>query len=124
MANEFGMRFPAETPANIVMSVFPTQLYEVVLGFLMFVVLWRMRDHKHAQGWLFGVYMVLAGVERFVIEFYRAKDDRLLFGLTYAQGIAIAIAVGGVFLMMARSRVGPGRAGIYASDSLALPSVS
>ena len=41
----------------------------------MFLILWRFRDHKHREGWLFGVYCVLAGVERFVIEFFRAKDD-------------------------------------------------
>ena len=113
MASEFGTVFPPGTAANTVLSVYPTQLYEVVLGFVMFLVLWRMRDHKHAQGWLFGVYLVLAGLERFVIEFYRAKDDRLLFGLTYAQGIAVAVAVAGVVLMLARSRVGPDRVGIY-----------
>jgi len=82
----------------------------------MFVVLWRMRDHKHAQGWLFGVYMVLAGLERFAIEFFRAKDDRFLVGLTYAQGIGIAVAIGGAILMMTRSRVGPGRVGIYETE--------
>ena len=47
-----------------------------LLGLVMFGILWRMRDHKHAEGWLFGVYCVLAGVERFIIEFFRAKDDR------------------------------------------------
>ena len=116
MASEFGSKVPPGASANAVLSVYPTQLYEVVLGFLMFVVLWRMRDHKHAQGWLFGVYMVLAGLERFAIEFFRAKDDRFLVGLTYAQGIGIAVAVGGAILMMMRSRVGPGRAGIYETD--------
>ncbi len=120
MASEFGTIAPAGTPASAVLSVYPTQLYEVVLGFIMFLVLWRMRDHKHAQGWLFGVYMVLAGVERFVIEFFRAKDDRLLFvGLTYAQGIALAVAVAGAILMMVRSRVGAGRAGIYEGEPAA-----
>ena len=44
----------------------------------MFCILWRLRDHKHAEGWLFGVYCVLAGIERFIIEFFRAKDDRLV----------------------------------------------
>ena len=114
MASEFGSAVPDGVSPNSVLSVYPTQLYEVVLGFIMFLVLWRMRDHKHAEGWLFGVYMVFAGVERFVIEFFRAKDDRLLFGITYAQGIALAIVALGVVVMMLRSRVGAGKAGIYA----------
>ena len=114
MASEFGSAVPDGVSPNSVLSVYPTQLYEVVLGFIMFLVLWRMRDHKHAEGWLFGVYMVFAGVERFVIEFFRAKDDRLLFGITYAQGIALVIVALGVVVMMLRSRIGAGKAGIYA----------
>lgn len=119
MASEFGSAVPDGVSPNAVLSVYPTQLYEVVLGFIMFLVLWRMRDHKHAEGWLFGVYMVFAGVERFVIEFYRAKDDRLLFGITYAQGIALVIVALGVVVMMLRSRIGAGRAGIYAESVVA-----
>jgi phosphatidylglycerol:prolipoprotein diacylglycerol transferase len=96
-----------------VLSVYPTQLYEVALGLVMFLVLWRLRDHKHAEGWLFGVYAVMAGLERFIIEFFRAKDDRLVMGLTYAQMIALAFVAFGVVWMMWRSRPGPGRPGIY-----------
>ena len=73
------------------------------MGFVMFAVLWRVRDHKHAEGWLFGVYRVLAGIERFIIEFFRAKDDRFdwAFGLSMAQVIAIGIALVGVAIMAA-----------------------
>jgi phosphatidylglycerol:prolipoprotein diacylglycerol transferase len=119
MAHEFGLMVPDGVSPNAVLSVYPTQLYEVVLGFIMFLVLWRMRDHTHAQGWLFGVYMVFAGLERFVIEFFRAKDDRLLVGLTYAQGIALVFVALGVAVMIARSRVAPGKEGIYAPDVVA-----
>src|SRR6476661_64150 len=81
---------------NHVLSVHPTQLYEVTLGFVMFLIMWRVRDHKHAEGWLFGLYCVLAGVERFIVEFFRAKDDRIFAGgLTVAQIIAILFAIGG-----------------------------
>jgi phosphatidylglycerol:prolipoprotein diacylglycerol transferase len=117
MAHEFGATVPPGVSPNAVLSVYPTQLYEVVLGFIMFLVLWRMRDHKHAEGWLFGVYMVLAGLERFAIEFFRAKDDRLLFGLTYAQGIALVFVALGVVVMLLRSRVAAGKPGIYATLS-------
>jgi phosphatidylglycerol:prolipoprotein diacylglycerol transferase len=114
MARNFGTAIPDGAKFNTVLSVFPTQLFEVALGLLMFGVLWRMRDHKHAEGWLFGVYCVLAGVERFIIEFFRAKDDRLLIGLTYAQLIALVFVAMGVVWMMLRWKVGPDRPGIHA----------
>src|SRR3712207_8658734 len=56
-------------------------------SFAMFFLLWRLRDHRHAEGWLFGAYLVLAGAERFLIEFLRAKDDRFFGPLTVAQEI-------------------------------------
>ena len=114
MAREFGTVIPAGASAATVLSVYPTQLLEVALGLVMFGFLWRIRDHEHAEGWLFGVYCVLAGIERFIVEFFRAKDDRFIAGLTYAQVIALLFVAGGVVWMMLRWRVGPGRRGIYA----------
>jgi phosphatidylglycerol:prolipoprotein diacylglycerol transferase len=96
---DFGVSSLAGHPAQEVVSVYPTQLFEVGLGLVMFAVLWRMRRHRHREGWLFGVYCVLAGLERFVIEFFRAKDDRFLGGLTVAQGIAIGFVFAGVVIM-------------------------
>jgi phosphatidylglycerol:prolipoprotein diacylglycerol transferase len=114
MAREFGLAIPVGTAPNTVLSVYPTQLYEVALGLVMFGILWRLRDHKHAEGWLFGVYCMLAGVERFIIEFFRAKDDRFVGGLTYAQLIALAFVAAGMALMLLRRRVKNGTSGIYA----------
>ena len=95
MQRLFGVPIPAGALPNTVLSVYPTQLFEVALGFVMFLMLWRLRDHKHAEGWLFGVYMVLAGAERFMIEFFRAKDDRMIAGMTVAQLIAWSSWSGG-----------------------------
>jgi len=117
MAREFGIPLPPGTGPTTVLSVYPTQLYEVAMGLAMFGIVWRLRDHKHAEGWLFGVYAVLAGIERFIVEFYRAKDDRLVYGLTYAQLIALAFVVFGVAWMAAFWRVREGWPGIYGSKS-------
>ncbi|HEV2181397.1 MAG TPA: prolipoprotein diacylglyceryl transferase family protein [Gemmatimonadaceae bacterium] len=115
MAATFHLPIPPGATPSTVLSVYPTQLFEVALGFLMFVILWRLRDHKHAEGWLFGVYMVLAGVERFCIEFLRAKDDRFFGVLTMAQLIALAAVVAGVIWMRARRTVSQSAPGIYAT---------
>ena len=116
MTEMFGAQLPPNTSPFSVVSVHPTQLYETVLGFLMFAVLWRLRDHKHAEGWLFGLYCVLAGVERFVIEFFRAKDDRAFGPFTTAQAIALAIGLAGAIWMYLRRNVTPEAPGIYSAD--------
>lgn len=103
MNRSFGVPIPDGVSPDTVLAVHPTQLYETVLGMLMFAVLWRLRDHKHAEGWLFGAYCVLAGLERFVIEFFRAKDDRFFRPLTAAQVIGLSIAAAGVVVMALRS---------------------
>lgn len=115
MSQLFGVSFPAGTDPSAVIAVHPTQIYEVILGFVMFLIVWRFRDHKHAAGWLFGLYAVLAGLERFAIEFVRAKDDRFFGGLTLAQMIALGFVAAGVAWMYSRRDIGPGRPGIYAS---------
>jgi phosphatidylglycerol:prolipoprotein diacylglycerol transferase len=89
---------PATLAPNEVVSVYPTQLLEVVLGLVMFGVLWRLRHHRHAAGWLFGVYCVLAGTERFLVEFLRAKSD-MVGPVTSAQVVALAVAAAGVLLL-------------------------
>jgi phosphatidylglycerol:prolipoprotein diacylglycerol transferase len=93
---------PLGSHADTILAVHPTQLYETVFGFLMFLFLWRLRDHRHLQGWLFGLYCVLAGMERFLIEFVRVEPDRLSVGLPIAQVVALAITATGGLLMYAR----------------------
>jgi phosphatidylglycerol:prolipoprotein diacylglycerol transferase len=111
---------PGASPGDV-LSVIPTQLIEVALGAIMFTILWRMRDHKHAEGWLFGVWAVLAGTERFVVEFLRAKDDRVSWamGLSMAQFIAIGIIIVGLVVMRMRRDLGPGRQGVSAVPAVA-----
>lgn len=94
-----GIAFPAGTDPFQVVAVHPTQVYETVLMLAVFTWLWSKRDHAHAAGWLFAAWLVLAGVERFLIEFLRAKDDRILGGFTLAQATSLALVATGVLLM-------------------------
>ena len=91
-----------------VIPVHPTQLYEIAMSTLIFLALWRIRDHRHNPGWLFMLWLALAGVERFVVEFFRAKDDRFFGALTLAQVISVAIVLVGMAVMM-RSKAAPAR---------------
>ena len=115
MVAEFKQSALAALPPTEVVAVYPTQLFEVALGLAMFAILWRLRDHKHATGWLFGVYCVLAGIERFIVEFFRAKDDRFFGGFTMAQVIALVFVLGGFAWMQMRRTVRDGAPGILAT---------
>ena len=114
LVEQFGVKTLAGRPPLEVVAVHPTQLYEVAMGLAIFWLLWKLRDHKHAEGWLFGLYCVLAGVERIVVEFFRAKDDRFMGPFTLAQTIALLFVIGGAVWMQMRRNVGEGRPGIYA----------
>jgi phosphatidylglycerol:prolipoprotein diacylglycerol transferase len=115
LVHDYGNYIPRDVPPDLVLAVHPTQLYEVAMGLVMFAILWRLRDHRHAEGWLFGLYCVLAGVERFVVEFYRAKDDRFLGPFTTAQVIAFGFLAAGALLMARRRTVRPSAPGVYAA---------
>ncbi len=114
LTQQFGLKEYADLPMNQVLAVHPTQLYETAMGLLMFWIIWRLRDHKHAMGWLFGLYCVLQGVERFIVEFFRAKDDRFFGVLTMAQVIAIGFVVAGAVWMQMRARPSKSQPGILA----------
>ena len=96
----FRMEVPPGTSPFEVMAVHPTQLYESAIMLIAFWAIWRLRFHRHAVGWLFGVYMIIAGVERFLIEFLRAKDDRLLGSFTVAQLASLAVVAAGAVVLV------------------------
>jgi len=88
----WGMAYPDGTEPTTD-EVHPTPVFETVAMGLVALVLWNLRD-RFAPGVLFALYLVLAGIERFLIEFIR-RNDGVLVGLTPAQLISVAMAVGG-----------------------------
>jgi phosphatidylglycerol:prolipoprotein diacylglycerol transferase len=116
MSSEFKQGlFPGLAPTDVI-AVYPTQLFEVLMGLVMFAVLWRMKDHKHAAGWLFGAYCVLAGAERIIVEVFRAKDDRFFGPFTMAQVIGLLFLIGGAIWMQMRREVRDGAPGVFAKS--------
>ncbi|MFN2326006.1 MAG: prolipoprotein diacylglyceryl transferase [Gemmatimonadales bacterium] len=108
----FGIPIPEGMDPATVLSVHPTQLFEVVLLLGAFMLLWAWRTKPWGTGWLFGAYLVLAGVERFLIEILRAKDDRFLGVFTIAQLTSVILVVVGVTLILRLKDAGraePGR---------------
>ena len=107
---QFGITVDPELVARFgdVVPVHPTQLYEVAMSTLIFFLLWSLRERPFQDGWLFALWLALAGLERFIVEFFRAKDDRFFGVLTLAQVISlILIGIGVYWALRLRS---PGKA--------------
>ena len=96
----FGVTVSPGVDPSTVMTVHPTQLYEVAAMLVAFAVLWVLRKKGRPVGWLFGVYLVFAGIERFLVEIVRAKDDRLLGPFTVAQLASVVLVALGALLMV------------------------
>jgi phosphatidylglycerol:prolipoprotein diacylglycerol transferase len=101
-----GIDVPADVSATTVLAVHPTQLYETAIMMVAFFFLWQWRKLPRPAGWLFGGYLVWAGAERFVIEIFRAKDDRFLGPFTIAQVTSVLLVLVGIALL-ARLRNAP-----------------
>jgi phosphatidylglycerol---prolipoprotein diacylglyceryl transferase len=81
-------------------EVHPTPVYETVSMGIVTLVLWHLRD-RLAPGMVFGLYLVLAGTERFLVEFIR-RNDSVLGGLTLPQLISLAMLALGVAVLWSR----------------------
>ena len=99
LKNLFGIPIPEGVDPSTVLAVHPTQLYEVLAMLLAFAILWSLRKSGRPVGWLFGLYLVFAGVERFLVEILRAKDDRFLGPFTLAQLTSVIIVVIGLVIL-------------------------
>jgi phosphatidylglycerol:prolipoprotein diacylglycerol transferase len=84
-------------------EVHPTPIYETLATGLIGLVLWHLRD-RFRPGGLFALYLVLAGLERLLIEFLR-RNETVVAGLTFAQLISVAmVAAGLAWLIRLRER--------------------
>jgi phosphatidylglycerol:prolipoprotein diacylglycerol transferase len=97
--SEAGVALPAGLDPLQVVAVHPTQIYETVVMLGAFAWLWSRRGHGHAAGWLFAAWLTIAGLERFLIEFLRAKDDRFFGPITLAQVTSVALVLAGAWLL-------------------------
>ena len=109
----FGWQAPAGTDPTTLFAVHPTMLYETGFMTIAFMVLWSLRMKPYGTGWLFGLYLVFAGGERFAVEFLRLKDDRFLAGFTVAQLTSVLLVLAGMALIAICRRMGEADPGAY-----------
>jgi len=90
----WGMAFPPPAIDPVFVPVYPTPLYELVMGLLIGWYLWWRAGKPHAVGAIVGQYLALSGVARFLVEFIR-RNPKVLWGLSNAQlASAGAVLVG------------------------------
>jgi phosphatidylglycerol:prolipoprotein diacylglycerol transferase len=97
---QFGVRVDPSVPPDAILRVHPTQLYESGAALLMFIILMAYNRRPHARGRAFALFLVMLGIERFLVEIVRAKDDRFLGPFTIAQLISVILVVVGTSLIV------------------------
>lgn len=97
MANCVG-RFCFELPQ----PVYPTPLYEVFMALVLFGILWSIRKYIKTPGIIWGIYLIMAGVERVLIESIRVNSKYHIGNLAFTQAelistILILVGLGLIF---------------------------
>lgn len=84
----------------------PSQLYEAVVeGLLLFLILWFLKDKFRHSGVLSCLFLILYGVFRFLVEFFREPDPQIGYILgvfTMGQILCSIMIVSGLILMFYR----------------------
>ena len=92
--NKDGIVMPGVTDEHnrvLPQPVFPTPLYEIIICSLLFCFLWAIRKKITTPFVLFGIYLVVNGIERFLVESIRVNKLYNIAGMHISQAQAIAI---------------------------------
>ena len=93
---EFGAPVDPALPPDAILRVHPTQLYETFAALLMFGILMWLNRRPHRRGLAWGLFLIMLGIERFLVEIVRAKDDRFFGPFTVAQIISVLLVLAGL----------------------------
>jgi len=79
--------------------VFPTALYEILMAFALAAFLWALRKRFKIPGQLFALYLIVNGIERFLIEKIRVNTTMEILGMKVTQaeiisGLLILLGIG------------------------------
>lgn len=97
------------------LPVYPTSFYEVLMGLAIFAFLWSIRDRIKIPGMMVSLYLILNGIERFLIETIRVNSKYHLFGVGFTQAELIStilILTGIMGLFWSTSKAGKHTEGI------------
>ena len=89
---------------QLLLGVYPTPFYEVVICSLMFAFMWFIRKKVITAGFMSMLYLILMGTERFFIEYIRVTIRYNFLGMTLTQAQIISagmflVGVGGMIYL-------------------------
>jgi phosphatidylglycerol:prolipoprotein diacylglycerol transferase len=88
-------------------GVYPTPIYETAMALIVFAILWGVRKHPFRAGWLFALFLVMCGVERFLIELIRVNAVITVsrVSATQAEFVSVVLVLAGLTgLILLRER--------------------
>jgi len=89
-------------------ALHPTQLYSSVILFLIFLFMYFVGQNIFKKtGQLFAAYLILAAVERFVIDFWRAERVMVTRWLSFYQLVALVIIIIALFFKPVLNKLYP-----------------
>ena len=114
----WGLVFPPDSPAGSAaalaaarlgldhVALHPTQIYSSLKGLIIFVALMTLQPVLRKRGSTFGLFLILYGIGRFTIDFFRFYEDnaRVLMGLSFNQVISLGLMAIGLVVMLRRER--------------------
>jgi prolipoprotein diacylglyceryltransferase len=100
-------RFCSELP----LPVYPTALYESIICLVLFAFLWSIRKRIHAPGFIFSIYLILNGLERFTIELIRVNSKYHVAGISFTQAelissVLVLLGIGGAIWSLKNAKKG------------------
>lgn len=95
----YGIKFPLDTPAGIEFPGYylhPAMLYECVLNFLCFLFMWFIYRKRNVKiGQMSFMYLILYGIVRFFVSFFRA-EDLMIYNLRLPHIVSLVMIVIGI----------------------------
>ena len=75
---------------ELAQPVYPTPIYEVIVCFILFLILWKIRHQIKSPGMMFGIYLMMNGLERFCVELIRVNSRYTVAGVPFTQAELIS----------------------------------
>ncbi len=88
---------------NVIGCRHPWPIYDAISNFIVFGLLWALKDKKLKKGTIFSSFLIFYSISRFLTEFVRVPDPQLgylIFGLTMGQILNVIMFTIGIFLIL------------------------